>query len=202
MTTLLAQGGPVLVAIFALSLCGWTVLLWSALRLYDENHRGRRLGERVLGQLARGQYQAALAECRDREEVVPRLLRFVLSTRPSSERSWQQHVLPIVHAETRRLNQPVQFLAACTAVLPLLGLLGTVLGMMASFEVIVARGIQRPDAFADGISQALLTTQAGLLTSLPLLFATRWLAGRSNWCREQAELYAKRADTWRHSRED
>jgi biopolymer transport protein ExbB/TolQ len=56
------------------------------------------------------------------------------------------------------------------AVLPLLGLLGTVLGMLLSFEVIQVYGTSQPRLLAGGIGQALITTQAGLWTAVPVFF--------------------------------
>jgi len=62
-------------------------------------------------------------------------------------------------------------IAALAAVAPLLGLLGTVMGMVHTFETIEHFGFGNPVLLADGISEALLTTQAGLLVAFPLLLA-------------------------------
>jgi len=57
------------------------------------------------------------------------------------------------------------------SVAPLMGLLGTVIGMIHTFDIISMYGNSNPVLMADGISEALLTTQAGLVVSFPLLFA-------------------------------
>jgi biopolymer transport protein ExbB/TolQ len=72
--------------------------------------------------------------------------------------------------ELTRLEGSLNLLAGLAAALPLLGLLGTVLGMLVTFNVIQSHGTGRPGLLANGIRQALLTTQAGLLTALPVLF--------------------------------
>ena len=63
-------------------------------------------------------------------------------------------------------------------VVPLLGLLGTVAGMIDAFKVISLYGNTNPTLMADGISKALLTTQAGLSIALPLLFLSVFASNR------------------------
>ncbi len=58
---------------------------------------------------------------------------------------------------------------------PLLGLLGTVVGMILTFEVLTTQGIAKPNELAGGISTALITTAAGLIVALPALIAYRAL---------------------------
>jgi biopolymer transport protein ExbB len=69
-------------------------------------------------------------------------------------------------------------MAAWIAAAPLLGLLGTVVGMVETFEVINAFGIGNPHLMAQGISKALLTTQAGLTVAFPALIFRVFLANR------------------------
>ena len=66
-------------------------------------------------------------------------------------------------------------IATLAAVAPLLGLLGTVMGMVLTFETIASFGFGNPVLLADGISEALLTTQAGLLTAFPLILANIYI---------------------------
>ncbi|MDR3001926.1 MAG: MotA/TolQ/ExbB proton channel family protein [Fibromonadaceae bacterium] len=61
---------------------------------------------------------------------------------------------------------------------PFLGLLGTVTGMVKTFEIITIYGNQNPVLMADGISEALITTQSGLVIAFPLLLLNNRLAGK------------------------
>jgi len=65
------------------------------------------------------------------------------------------------------------------AVAPLLGLLGTVTGMIATFQAITLFGTGDPKLMAGGISQALVTTVLGLCVAIPLVLLHSWVAGRS-----------------------
>jgi len=70
---------------------------------------------------------------------------------------------------TSGLEQALRVVAVMASVLPMLGLLGTVWGMLVTFEVIQQYGTGQPRLLARGIGQALLTTQAGLWAALPVL---------------------------------
>ena len=76
----------------------------------------------------------------------------------------------------------LEFGGACAVVAPLLGLLGTVRGMMRAFEAIQSYGAGEPGFLAGGISEALLTTEAGLVAALPLMLLSRWGIWRLTRC--------------------
>ncbi len=78
-------------------------------------------------------------------------------------------------AEAPRLERSLSLLAALAGVAPLLGLLGTVSGMIATFDTIAAAGTGNPRLLSGGISEALITTQLGLMVAIPLLLAHAWL---------------------------
>ena len=80
----------------------------------------------------------------------------------------------VVHEMERFLST----LGTVAALSPLLGLLGTVLGMIEVFNVIALRGSGEPAALAHGISMALITTATGLVVAIPALFFHRWFSRR------------------------
>lgn len=80
----------------------------------------------------------------------------------------------VVHEMQRYLNT----LGTIAAVSPLLGLLGTVIGMIKVFAAITAQGVGDPSVLAGGISEALITTAAGLSVAIPALMAYRYLRSR------------------------
>jgi len=80
----------------------------------------------------------------------------------------------VVHELERFLNT----LGTIAAISPLLGLLGTVIGMIKVFTVITTKGVGDPSVLADGISMALLTTAAGLTVAIPSLMFHRYFNGK------------------------
>ncbi len=73
------------------------------------------------------------------------------------------------------LNRYLTTLGTIAAISPLIGLLGTVVGMVKVFAAITASGVGNPSVLADGISQALVTTAAGLSVAIPALIGYRYL---------------------------
>ena len=82
----------------------------------------------------------------------------------------------VVHELERYLNT----LGTIAAISPLLGLLGTVIGMIQVFSAITTQGVGNPSALAGGISQALITTAAGMSVAIPALMAYRYFRGKVN----------------------
>ena len=80
----------------------------------------------------------------------------------------------VVHELERYLNS----LGTIAAITPLLGLLGTVIGMVKVFTAITTAGVGNPGVLAGGISEALITTAAGLSVAIPSLIAYRYLRGQ------------------------
>ncbi len=81
--------------------------------------------------------------------------------------------------EVRSLNRGLVLLETVAAVAPLMGLLGTVLGMIKVFEVIQTLGVGQAKALSGGISEALITTATGLFIGIPALILYNYLAARS-----------------------
>lgn len=78
------------------------------------------------------------------------------------------------------LERYLNTLGTIASVTPLLGLLGTVIGMIKVFAAITSQGVGNPTVLAGGISEALITTAAGLLVAIPSLIFYRYFRGKVN----------------------
>jgi biopolymer transport protein ExbB len=102
-------------------------------------------------------------------------------THRNLERSEQlEKVRNAFNDERADLEERLNVIAVIATLLPMLGLLGTVVGMIAAFDVIALHGTGNPNLMASGISQALITTEAGLLTSIPILYLHNTLTHRAD----------------------
>ena len=96
----------------------------------------------------------------------------------------------------RYMEQGNHMIMVMAAAAPLLGLLGTVTGMVSTFEVITLYGNQNPVLMADGISEALISTQSGLLIAFPLTLLKQRLDERIENLKQEMELGATVIDNY------
>ncbi len=160
------QGGPLMPAIAVVSVGIWFYFLRSRRLLLDALAEARTWEAR----LDAGPLAPPIAASAD---VAPGLLGTAIE---AAVRAWRRRESPteaferLAAAVLKRLGRDLVMLRALTAVAPLLGLLGTVVGMIATFEA-VARVTGDPAAnISGGISQALITTQFGLVVAIPGVF--------------------------------
>ncbi len=100
--------------------------------------------------------------------------------------------------EATLLSRRLGVLETVAAVSPLLGLLGTVLGMIRVFTSISAAGMGSPQVLSNGISEAMVTTAAGLIIGIPALVAYNWLNARADRIIFDLEFYSTKVlDTLR-----
>ena len=99
----------------------------------------------------------------------------------SDHDSWNAHQIRrmLIGEAAASLNSGILMIKTLVALCPLLGLLGTVLGMIKAFNAIVSAGAMgQPELLAGGIGQALITTAAGLSVAIPALIAYMFLTSR------------------------
>jgi len=178
MLDVLWAGGPVMVPIGLCSLVGLTTFIermWSL-------RRSRVMPEaltREVQELARQKrWDDVLTRCRTINAPVARLTEAVVLHRAHVHAVLRERVEEIGRREAAALERYIPILGTVASVAPLLGLLGTVGGMIVTFQVIEAQGVQDVSVLAGGISQALITTFAGLCVGIPALVGNRYLLTR------------------------
>lgn len=166
---MLQQGGWVMFPIALCSLAAVTIIVERALAL----RRASVIDDRVLRAIEDYQGEAAaetvLVTCRRSRSPFARIIGEVLRSR----RLDHAQAIETMHAAGRtqvtRLERGLTLLEIIAGISPLLGLLGTVLGMVSVFNAITAEGLGNPQVLSGGISQALVTTVAGLIVAIPAL---------------------------------
>jgi len=104
----------------------------------------------------------ALSLCRENKDTFSNIVNAALETQSSGPQEIKEVVEEQGRQEVRRLEKGLVILETIAGIAPLLGLLGTVLGMIEVFDVITIEGLAKTAALSSGISQALITTVAGL----------------------------------------
>ena len=107
-----------------------------------------------------------------------RILASALVGRNLDRQSMKEGIEDVGRHVVHELERYLSTLGTITVITPLLGLLGTVIGMIKVFSVITAQGVGDPGVLAGGISEALITTAAGLTVAIPSLLFHRFLHRR------------------------
>ena len=144
--------------------------------------RDRVIPPTLVGQvrqrIAAGQLDAGFIAALRESSPLGRVLAAGLATRDQPREVIKENIEDtgrhVVHELERYLNS----LGTVAGIAPLLGLLGTVFGMISVFTAIAVHGTGNPGVLAGGISQALITTAAGLSVAIPALVGYRYLRGR------------------------
>ncbi|MDD9817815.1 MAG: MotA/TolQ/ExbB proton channel family protein [Gammaproteobacteria bacterium] len=107
-----------------------------------------------------------------------RVLAAGLSNRRQQREIMKERIEEVGRHVSHDLGRFLNTLGTIASITPLLGLLGTVIGMIKVFAVITAQGVGNPVVLAEGISEALLTTAAGLSVAIPTLMFYRYFRGK------------------------
>ena len=121
----------------------------------------------------------AKAVCAKYSGPLPNIIRIGLENHHLPHNELKELIEDHGRQESRKLERGLVVLEAIAAIAPLMGLLGTVLGMVRVFEVIKDKGIGQTAALSGGISEALLTTVTGLFIGIPVLIAYFYFTNKS-----------------------
>ncbi len=180
MIEFLVSGGPVMAPIGLASVVALAAFLERMVALRRSRVVPASVVRELLELLRQRRFGDALAACRKDEASVTRVLEVAIQSR-GRPRVWiKERVEELGRREAAELERYSQILGTVAAVAPLLGLLGTVWGMILTFEVIQSQGVGVVASLAGGISQALITTMAGLTVGIPALIGHRYVLARAD----------------------
>jgi len=174
----LAQGGPIIAVILVASLLAVAVFIVRLLVLQRTRIAPSRLSLQVRDLVIREEFPQALTLCRMDESPMARLYLAGLRQRGKPREVAKELMLEVGRHEAVLLGRGLSVLDVVAVIAPLLGLLGTVWGMIAVFRAIEVHGVGNAGALAGGIETALYTTFAGLLVAIPVRVAHSFLQSR------------------------
>ncbi len=181
---LFEQGGPLMWAILGASIIGVAVFIERLWSLQRARVLPRAFVDRIRGLVAKRKTSEALLLCEENRSSIALILAAGLRTHGNGQPrdEIKESVEEVGNREVARMARNVEIVGTVAAVTPLLGLLGTVVGMIQVFKNFVEAyksGAVGPDAFAEGIWQALITTAYGLVVAIPMLVIYKFLQGRN-----------------------
>jgi biopolymer transport protein ExbB len=182
---LFEQGGPLMWAILASSIVGVAVFIERLWSLQRAKLLPRAFVDRIRGLVAKRKTSEALLLCEENRSAIASIMAAGLRTFANGlpRDAIKESVEEVGSREVARMGRNVEIVGTVAAVSPLLGLLGTVVGMIQVFKNFVdayKEGAVGPEAFAEGIWQALITTAYGLVVAIPMLVIYKYLQGRND----------------------
>ena len=178
---LLSAGGPVVLILVALSVFALAIVLVKALEFLGPALRGEHAARAAVSALRSGDVRTAWERLDGRRGLAPAILRDAIrgladGRDPARLREDAARTSAEGLEELRSWLRPLEVIAALA---PLLGLFGTVLGMIEAFAALEAAGSRvDPAALSGGIWEALLTTAVGLAVAIPAVAAFNWFERR------------------------
>ncbi len=140
--------------------------------------------------VAADDFRTAQALLERAKGAYPALLKASLAHLAHPEEEWEIAVSDALLQQAVRIDRFASLIPVIAAVAPLLGLLGTVTGMIETFDVITRFGTGDPKFLASGIAVALITTEVGLIAAIPLLLLGNLLNSWAGNLKTELELSA------------
>jgi len=176
---LFLRGGVLMIPIVLCSIISLAIILERLQKLRRTRAENSAFLERIRGNVRVGRIDDALAICQSTPAPLARVFSAALRRISDGEEVTRQAVEDAGRGETAELERHLGGLATIAGGAPLIGFLGTVIGMINAFQTVEKLGGNvNAGVLAGGIWQALLTTAAGLVVAVPTFFAHNYLHAR------------------------
>jgi biopolymer transport protein ExbB len=188
MIDLFFKGGPIMYPLLICSIIALTVIIERAIFWIGEDHRrDQTLINEILSLAETGDWEAVKEKIGDSKDFIIRILVAGILHR---EFSMSKAMETAASDELDRMRLYLPILDTIITVSPLLGIFGTVIGIIISFKFLGSAGIEEPQAVTAGIAQALITTASGLGIAILSLFPYNYFNSRVEKAAATIEKYA------------
>ena len=185
MPDIFQKGGPVMWPLLATSIVALAVVIERFIFILRELEcRDPALVGQILSHTENGDAIKAIEIGRNSEDFVARTLVYGLSHR---NKSFSSALLQAANRELQRFSRGLPILDTIVTLAPLLGLLGTVSGLIRSFGLLGAQELEAPTAITGGIAEALIATAFGLSIAIVALIPLNYLNARVEEARREVE---------------
>ena len=186
------DGGTIGWVIVALGLLGLLLAALRAVFLRAAGADTRRIIETVGGLVQQRKISEAIEACKRIKGSAARVVTAALRNLDRDREHLEDIISESILHESGRLNRFGAFILVIAGVAPLLGLLGTVTGMIQTFDIITEFGTSDPKLLSGGIAVALVTTELGLIVAIPCLLLGNLLSGWAESIKDDMEKAALR----------
>ncbi|MBD3295860.1 MAG: MotA/TolQ/ExbB proton channel family protein [Candidatus Omnitrophica bacterium] len=176
---IISSGGEVMIVLAFLSIVALGLILYYFLTINEARLLPADLQEEVISSLEQGDHERARLLCENDETPLSNIISAGLSRRGRDKIVLKEAIEDEGRRNVEALWQRLSYLGDIAAISPMVGLLGTVLGMIQAFNVIAFQtGAVKPILLASGISKAMVTTATGLIIAIPAMIFYAFFRGR------------------------
>jgi biopolymer transport protein ExbB len=176
------KGGPLMIPIGICSLIALTVIIERLITLRRKAVIPPQFAPGLKAILAGGRENTkqAIEYCRSNTSATAAILGEAIKRMHEPVELREKHIQEAGEREAQTLRKRLRMLSVIGSIAPLLGLLGTITGMITAFQTVAASGeaLGRTELLAEGIYEAMITTAAGLIVAIPILVSYHWLAAK------------------------
>jgi biopolymer transport protein ExbB len=185
MMRLFLKGGPIMWPLLLTSIVALaTVIERIIFRVREKLRRDPDVVENIFSQVEKGNVSAAIRAAQGSRDFVARIMVYALTHR---EKSLSNAYLKAANKELQRFNRGLPILDTIITLAPLLGLLGTVTGLIHAFGLLGAEELGSPVAITGGIAEALIATAFGLAIAITALIPYNYLNARLEEARNELQ---------------
>ena len=186
----LEGGGTIGYIILGLGALGLLLILVRVFLLIQAGSNVKKITDVVIAKVQEGKGNEALDAIKSFQGATARVIKATLRNIGKERDHIEDIVTENILNESSNIDRFGNFVLVLAAVAPLLGLLGTVTGMIATFDIITTHGTGDPKLLSGGISEALVTTMLGLVVAIPLLLLGNLLSGWAQGIKDSMEQSA------------
>ena len=179
-TQLINDGGPIMWVILAGSLIAVFVFLKKVFQFHREEINVRELLRGLFNVLKRDGFVEAITLCDNTPGPAARLLGAAILAYERGDEDIRQAIDDAALEEMPKLERHINLLGTIGFVMPLIGFLGTVLGMMRAFQVAANAEALSAERISEAVNMALITTASALVVAIPCYIAYNYLVARVN----------------------
>ena len=176
----LARGGVLMIPLGVCSILALAIVLERTLNLRTRKIIQLDILQQVRDLVAENQVSDAITLCRRYPSVMGRILLVTIANHDRNREELRSVVEDAGRQEVTTLDKNLGALGTIAAISPLIGLTGTVFGMIRTFAIISEKGIAHPSQLAGGISEALITTATGLVIAIPTLIFYNYFTNKAD----------------------
>ncbi len=182
--TFLVRGGPAMLALLACSILVVAIIFERVVFLARQRADAEKLIDAIKTRLDAGDLAGAIAECDRKPTALSKILRAGLERESTSKTQVSDALGIAMRKYLRPFEQNLAVIGTIAVIAPFIGLFGTVLGIIRAFDDIALRGNSSPAIVAAGVSEALITTAAGLFVAVTAVIFFNFFKNQNRVYRE------------------